>query len=102
MDTTRVDQPRRGQSVRELAAHLRVSPNKVLRWIKNGSLKAVNTSQTRCGRPRYVILPHHLDEFVAANLAAAADKPAPRRRRLPVGAVDYFPEVTTPTPVTSR
>jgi excisionase family DNA binding protein len=80
-----------GYTPNELARLLRVSADRVRRWITNGELTALNTAPSRCGRPRYVILPHHLAEFERRR-AAAALKPAPWRRRRTTE-VDYFPDL---------
>jgi excisionase family DNA binding protein len=81
----------RGHTPAELARLLRVSPDRVRAWIKSGELGAIDTATHRCGKPRYVILPHHLAEFERRRAAATpAGKPAPRRRRLV--AVDYYPD----------
>jgi hypothetical protein len=77
----------RGMTVAELARFLRVSPDKIRGWISCGELGALNTATARCGKPRYVILPHHLSAFERGH--QAADPPKPSRRRLkPVK--DYF------------
>jgi excisionase family DNA binding protein len=80
-----------GYTPNELARLLRVSADRVRRWITNGELQALDTAPSRCGRPRYVILPHHLAEFERRR-AAAAPKPAPRRRKRTTE-VDYFPDL---------
>jgi hypothetical protein len=85
-----VDTPARGLTPPEVARLLRVSPDKVLLWIRQGLLGAVNTSSRACGRPRYVVLPRHLDEFVNAK-AASTDKRTQRRKKRSKQ-VDYYPE----------
>jgi excisionase family DNA binding protein len=81
----------RGWTPRELARVLRVSPDRVRAWIKSGELGAIDTARHRCGKPRYVILPHHLAEFERGRAAAAPAKPQRRRRRQPAGYIDFFP-----------
>jgi hypothetical protein len=80
----------RGYTPNELARLLRVSPDRVRGWIQRGELKAVNTATARCGRPRYVVLPHHLAEFERDRSAGPAPKAIRRRRR--ACAVDYYPD----------
>jgi excisionase family DNA binding protein len=80
-----------GWTVPELARLLRVSQDKIRAWIKAGELNAINTAGARCGRPRYVVLAHHLDQFERRRRAVAPITPARRRRR--VGVVDYYPSV---------
>ena len=82
---------KRGSTPNELAKVLRVSPDKVRSWIKSGQLGAIDTSPTRCGKPRYVVLPHHLEEFEQRRQAITPAKVVPRRRR-PAGMKDYYPD----------
>ena len=79
-----------GLTPNELARVLRVSPDRVRGWIRSGELAAINTAGTRCGRPRFVVLPHHLAEFEHGRLAADPPKPKARRRR--TVAIDYYPD----------
>lgn len=85
------DRPGAGLTPRELARLLRVSPDRVRAWIASGELGALNTAAARCGKPRYVVLPHHLAEFEQRR-GAARPKPAPRRRRRTPEMIDYFPD----------
>jgi excisionase family DNA binding protein len=78
-----------GLTPNEAAKLLRVSANRVRSWIKTGELGAIDTAQTRCGRPRYVILPHHLAEFERRRQAAPPPRPAKRRKK--ITSVDYYP-----------
>ncbi len=63
-----------------LAEKLRVKPQKVLGWIKDGQLKAVNVAESRAGRPRWRILPEAIEEFLTAR-SSTPESPEPRRRR---------------------
>ena len=90
-DPVERDGSHRGYTTREVAKLLRVSPDRVRGWIMRGELIAVNTAPIRCGKPRYVILPHHLDEFVRSRQAAAPAAPV-RRRRRQAALVDYYPD----------
>jgi excisionase family DNA binding protein len=78
----------RGLTVREVARRYRVGEEKVRAWVKRGELGAIDTG-TPC-RPRYVILPHHLDALEDARRVRPAPKPV-RRKRLPSGLIDYYP-----------
>jgi hypothetical protein len=80
----------RGWTPRELASIIRVSPDRVRAWIVSGELGAINTAPHRCGKPRYIILPHHVAEFERKRAAAAPPK-SPRRRRQAAGVIDFFP-----------
>ena len=78
-----------GLTVREVARRYRVSPAKVRSWIRSGRLGAINTSSARCGKPRFVVLPRHLDEFENQRSAGPTPKPVPRRKQKDL--VDYYP-----------
>jgi excisionase family DNA binding protein len=80
--------PARGLTPNELARLLRVSADKIRRWIKTGHLGAVNVAGVTCARPQFVILPHHLAEWERLRSAAPPPKPPRRRKRIPV--VDYY------------
>ena len=85
-------QASRGYTPAELARLLRVSADRIRAWIKRGELGAINTAPGRLGKPRFVVLPHHLEEFERKRRAAVpAARPAPRRKR-PAGYVDFFPD----------
>jgi excisionase family DNA binding protein len=81
----------RGFTPNELAKILRVSADRIRDWIRRGELRALNTATNRCGRPRFVVLPHHLAEFERLHQVSAPPKPIPRRRRRPT-VVDYYPD----------
>jgi hypothetical protein len=82
--------PARGLTPREVAKLLRISPDRVRLMIARGELGAINTAPAHCGRPRYIVLPHHLADFERRH-AAAAPPPRPRRRRQPT-VIDFFPD----------
>jgi excisionase family DNA binding protein len=80
-----------GLTPTEVAEYLRVSPDRVRSMIRRGELGAIDTSLTRCGRPRFIVLPHHLREFERRH--AAADPPQPRRRpRKKSAEIDFYPD----------
>ncbi|VTR97025.1 unnamed protein product [Gemmata massiliana] len=80
----------RGFTVADVAKRYRVSEDKVRAWIKAGLLKAVNTQDVACGKPRFVVLPEALAEFEQTRSPAQLPK-IPRRRR-PTGQIDFFPD----------
>jgi len=80
----------RGLTPNELARVLRVSPDRVRAWIKAGELPALDTAARR-GKPRYVILPHHLAEFERRRRPPAPPAPA-RRRRKKSSEIDFYPD----------
>jgi excisionase family DNA binding protein len=79
----------RGYTVADVAKLLRISPDKVRTLIKTGRLGAVNTSTCRSRKPRYVVLPHHLEEFERRHAAAPQHKQPRRRKRTTL--IDFFP-----------
>ncbi len=80
----------RGLTVADVAKRYRVGEDKVRAWIKSGLLKAVNTQDVACGKPRFVVLPEALTEFERTRSPAPFPK-VPRRRR-PTGQIDFFPD----------
>jgi hypothetical protein len=85
------DRPVAGLTPNELAKVLRVSPDRVRGWIKSGHLGAINTATSLCGRPRFVILPHHLAQFEKSRYGGPTPKPQSRPRRR-VQSIDYYPD----------
>jgi hypothetical protein len=83
--------PRRGFTPREVAKLLRVSPDRIRSWIISGQLGAINTAPSRCGKPRFVVLSQHLDDFQRRRRVGPPPKPLRKRRRQP-GAVDFYPD----------
>src|SRR5262249_46462412 len=85
-----VDPRPAGWTVRDVARRYRVSPDKVRSWIKKGELLAINTSSTRCGRPRFVVTIEALAMFESRRQGGPPPKPI--RKRKQTGIVDYYPE----------
>jgi hypothetical protein len=83
-------EPHEGYTIPELAGLLRKRPSTIRGWIRSGQLPALNLATRRGGRPRLIILPHHLTEFEKSR-RAAPPKP-PRRRRTPAGQIDFYPD----------
>jgi transposase len=81
-----------GYTPREVAKIIRKSPDWVRAAIERGELGALNLATRRCGRPRYVILPQHLEEFARRRRATTEVQPAPRRRRQ-AGLIDYYTDM---------
>ena len=79
-----------GLTTREVAKRYRVSPTKVIAWIRRGELKALNTASALSGKPRWVVLPGALADFERGRQGVPPPKP-PRRRRKPA-VVDYYPD----------
>ena len=79
----------RGFTVADLAARLRVSPDKIRLWISKGELAAVNTAAALCGKPRWVVSAEALAAFERRR--TGGQPPEPRRPRRRAAAVDYYP-----------
>src|SRR4051794_23340201 len=79
-----------GLTVSEVARRYRVSEDKVRLWLRQGELKAINTSTVLSGKPRWVIPADALEAFERRRAAGAPAK-HPRRRR-PKVATDFFPD----------
>jgi hypothetical protein len=79
--------PSRALTVREFARRWRIRPDKARAWIHRGELKAVNVAAHLCGKPRFLILPHHVADFERSR-QVAKPKATPRRKRRWV--TDYF------------
>ena len=79
-----------GLTVREVAKLMRVSKDKVRAWIRTGQLGAINRATQLCGKPRFIVLPHHLADFERRRLCGPVSNPA-RRKRKPSG-TDYYPD----------
>lgn len=73
-----------GLTTPEVARALRVSADKVRAWIRRGELGAINTGTV--DRPRFVVLPRHLEAFEQARRVGPA-RTARRRRRT---GVDFY------------
>jgi excisionase family DNA binding protein len=80
MDRTQDEQPY--LTPPEIAKILRVSPEKVLGWIRRGELIAVNLGNGTF-RPRYRISREHLDAFLKAREVQAPQKYVRKKRQEP-------------------
>jgi hypothetical protein len=80
---------RRGMTIPEFATLYRLGRDRVRAMVRRGELKAIDVAP-RCGKPRWIIMPHHLAEWERSRQAGPPPK-APRRRRR-AGRVDYFPD----------
>jgi hypothetical protein len=79
-----------GLTVRDVARRYRVSPDRVRSWIVRGELEAVNTRDTKCSRPRYVVMPEALARFEQGRAVRTAPRPTKRRRRTAM--TDFYPD----------
>jgi hypothetical protein len=83
---------RHGWTVREFSRLVRMSKDRVRAMIRAGQLGAINTAPTRCGRPRFIILPGHLAEFERARRVSPPPKAARRRQQRRPGFIDFYPD----------
>ena len=67
----------------EVASRLRVSPEKVLGWIRKGELRAVNVGNGF--RPRYRIHPDDFEDFLRRREVQPPPRTERRRRNPPEG-----------------
>ncbi|HEV3438423.1 MAG TPA: helix-turn-helix domain-containing protein [Gemmata sp.] len=82
--------PTRGFTTADLARRYRVSEDKIRQWIRDGLLRAINTADVMCAKPRYVVPPEALVEF--ERVRAAATPPKPQRRKRRSEAIDFYPD----------
>jgi hypothetical protein len=80
-----------GFTVAELARRWRVSENKVRAWIRAGILAAINTSDARCRRPRFVVTPEAVAAFECSRHVATSSPAKPKRKRKTTE-VNYYPD----------
>jgi hypothetical protein len=85
------DTDARGYTTADAAKLLRVSEEKIRKWIKSGQLAALDTAEPNSRKPRFVILPDAIERFAAARSPALPPKPTRRKRR--TEEVDYFPHL---------
>lgn len=83
--------PTTALTIPEVARLLRVSRDKVRRWVESGQLNATNVAGAVLKRPRWVILPNQLDAFVNGRSSSPPPKQT-RKRKLQSGLVDFYPD----------
>ena len=77
--------PAKPLNVTEVAKFLRVSPTKVLSWIRSGRLRGYNVAERENGRPTYRVNPEDLEAFTKMRMPiqpVAKGRP-PGRRLIP-------------------
>jgi excisionase family DNA binding protein len=90
-DCPSLGSPVHGFTTADVARRLRVGEDKVRGWIKRGELSAINTSDRRCARPRFVVTAEALAAFERQRAAATPDVPKPKRRKRTTE-IDYYPD----------
>jgi len=73
----------------QLAERWGVSPEKVIKWIRSGELRAINLATKADKRPRYRISAEDVALFEARRSCGPAPV-KPHRRRLISGVTPYF------------
>jgi len=73
--------PKSFMSPPELAERLGVNPEKIIGFIRDGLLVAVNVAANTRGRPRWRISEEAVDAFLLARQSKPPQKSAPRARR---------------------
>lgn len=81
--------PTNGLTVSDVARRYRIGEDRVRGWIRSGLLRAINTSDIGCGKPRFVVTPEALAEFERARTVAPPVKAKRSKRR---SERDYFPD----------
>ena len=79
----------RGYTPNQLKARYGVGVHKILNWIKNGTLAAVNVASNPHGRPQFVIMPEAVADFERRR-SAQPKAPAPRRRKKKTDVIEFF------------
>ncbi len=72
-----------------LAQRYGVSIHKILGWIRNGELQALNVASDHSRRKQWAILPEHLEAF-EARCAAVPKHATTRRPRKDKSVYEYF------------
>lgn len=73
---------RRNLTPPEVAKRLGVSVKKIIAWIRNGELRAMNLANSDCSRPRYRVPLEALEAFEKSRLVVPDDdEPTVRRVR---------------------
>jgi excisionase family DNA binding protein len=81
--------PDRGMTVPELAKRLRLGRDRVRALIRSGEIAAIDTAPTRCGRPRWLVMPEALAAWERSR-QVTPPPPGPRPRKR-TAMVDYYP-----------
>jgi len=81
----------RGHVVADVAALLRVSGDKIRRLIATGELVGINTAD-RGQKPRWVVLPDALADFLRQRQAVPPTPPKPARRKKRTNKIDFYPD----------
>ena len=74
----------------QVAKRLRVSPDKVLAWIRSSELRAVNVATRDSTRPRYRVTINDLKAFEERRSTSAGISVPRRNRRPPTDVIEFF------------
>ena len=67
-----------------------VATAKVISWIRQGELAALNLANCTCTRPRFSVTPEALEQFERSRLVVPESVPSTRVRRRPVAKLKRF------------
>ncbi len=73
----------------EIAKQMRVTPAKIINFIRSGELAAINVAERAGGRPRWRISQQSLDAFLASRANRRPTKVV-RRRKSPLTVTEFF------------
>ena len=74
----------------QIAELLGVAHLKILRFIRNGELRAFDLSSRRGERPRWKISPSDLESFLARRAATPPPTPVRRKRKRTDGVIQFY------------
>ena len=77
-------------SPRDIARCWGISPRKVLTWIRNGQLRAIDVSGRNSSRPQYRVDVDDLAAFENRLLAPSSPKRPARRPRKDPSVIEFF------------
>lgn len=73
----------------QIARRYGISDEKVLTWIRNGELRAINIAAKSDGRPRYAVHESDLLEFERRREVVPPPK-SPKRRKKKMDIIEFF------------
>jgi len=74
----------------EIARRLRVKPEKVVGWIRQGELRAINVARRGSRRPRFRIQQTDLEDFLLGRSVKPRTKPQRRQRPRASDVIQFF------------
>lgn len=74
----------------QIARRLRVKPEKVVGWIRQGELRAINVAHRGSRRPRFRIEQADLDNFLTSRTVKRREPPKRRQRSRAGDVIQFF------------